>query len=214
MGAISRPSSDSFRTAGLKTMYRVTSQQKNDYVLGDLAYETGGTFSHNSNDLQGGLQLAGLAPEVSYVLAFSPQNRKMDGQYHLLRVDLAKKMKYSVQARRGYYAPRKVDDPQELARQEIQEAIYSQEEINDLPLDLQTQYFKNDPQGARLSVVSRVELKNMHFPKADGRSSDDLTLATAIFDENGNFITGGGKTLQIRSNGATHDRHTLTAPTA
>ena len=206
MGDISRPSSDSYRTAGLKTMYRVSAQQENQYVLSDLAYGTGGTFFHNSNDLQGGLQLAGLAPEVSYVLAFSPQNRKMDGQYHLLKVQMAKKSKYSVQARRGYYAPRKVDDPRELARQEIQEAIYSQEEINELPLDLQTQYFKNDPEGARLSIVSRLELKNMHFRKADGRSLDELILATAIFDENGNFITGGEKTVQMRLKDTTYER--------
>ncbi|HEV3421650.1 MAG TPA: VWA domain-containing protein [Candidatus Acidoferrum sp.] len=206
LGDISRPSSDSIRTAGFKTMYRVASQNENQYVLGDLAYGTGGTFFHNSNDLQGGLRLAGLAPEVSYVLAFSPQNRKMDGQYHLLRVALAKKSKYSIQARRGYYAPRKVDDPLELARQEIQEAIYSQEEINELPLDLQTQYFKNDPEGVRLSVVSRLEVKNMHFRKTEGRSLDDLTLATAIFDENGNFITGGEKTVQMRLKDTTYER--------
>ena len=210
MGDISRPSSDSFRTAGQKTMYRVEAQQENQYVLGDLAYGTGGTFFHNSNDLQGGFQLAGLAPEVSYVLAFSPLNRKMDGQYHLLRVQLAKKSKYSVQARRGYFAPRKVDDPHELARQEIQEAIYSQEEINELPLDLQTQYFKSDPEGARLSVVSRLELKNMHFRKAEGRSLDELTLATAIFDENGNFITGGEKIVKMFLKDTTYERLTRT----
>jgi VWFA-related protein len=213
MGDISRPSSDSFRTAGQKTMYRVAAQQENQYVLGDLAYGTGGTFFHNSNDLQGGLRLAGLAPEVSYVLAFSPLNRKWDGQYHLIRVALAKKSKYSIQARRGYYAPRKVDDPRELARQEIQEAIYSQEEINELPLDLQTQYFKNDPEGARLSIVSRLEVKNMHFRKAEGRSQDELTLATAIFDENGNFITGGEKTVQMRLKDATYERLTHTGLT-
>jgi len=213
MGDISRRSSDSYKTAGLKTMYRVSAQTENQYVLGDLAYGTGGTFFHNSNDLQGGLQLAGLAPEVSYVLAFSPQNRKMDGQYHLLRVELAKKSKYSVQARRGYYAPRKVDDPHELARQEIQEAIYSQEEINELPLDLQTQYFKSDPEGARLSIVSRLEVKNMHFRKTDGRSLDELTLATAIFDENGNFITGGEKTVQMRLKDTTFERLTHTGLT-
>jgi VWFA-related protein len=213
MGDISRPSSDSFRTGGQKTMYRVSAQQENQYVLGDLAYGTGGTFFHNSNDLQGGLQLAGLAPEVSYVLAFSPQNRKMDGQYHLLRVDLAKKLKYSVQARRGYYAPRKVDDPSELARQEIQEAIYSQEEIHELPLDLQTQYFKSDPEGAHLSVVSRLEVKNMHFRKSDGRSLDEITLATAIFDENGNFITGGEKTVLMRLKETTYERLTRTGLT-
>jgi VWFA-related protein len=207
MDDISRPSSDSYRTAGYKTMYRVSAQHDNQYVLSDFAYGTGGTFFHNSNDLQGGLQLAGLAPEVSYVLAFSPQNRKMDGQYHLIKVEMAaKKTKYSIQARRGYYAPRKVDDPHELARQEIQEAIFSQEEINELPLDLQTQYFKSEPEGARLSVVSRLDLKNMHFRLADGRSLDDLTLATAIFDDNGNYITGGEKTVQMRLKEATYDR--------
>jgi len=206
MGDISRPYADSPRTAGLKTMYRVSAQQEDENVLRDFAYGTGGTFFHNSNDLQGGLQLAGLAPEVSYVLAFSPQNRKWDGQYHLIRVELAKKSKFTIQARRGYYAPRKVDDPHELAREEIQEAIFSQDEINELPLDLQTQYFKNDAEGARLSIVSRLELKNMHFRKSDGRSLDDLTLATAIFDENGNFITGGEKTVQMRLKDTTYER--------
>ena len=210
---ISQPSSDSFRTAGIKTLYRVESQSENAYVLGDFAYGTGGTFFHNSNDLQRGLELAGLAPEVSYVLAFSPQNRKMDGQYHILKVQLAKKSNYSVQARRGYYAPRKVDDPHELARQEIQEAIFSQEEISDLPLDLQTQYFKSDPQGAQLSVVSRLEVRNMHFRKAEGRSVDDLTLATAIFDENGNYVTGGEKTVKMQLRDITYERLTRTGLT-
>lgn len=213
MGDISRPSSDSIRTAGQKTLYRVAAQQENQYVLGDLAYGTGGTFFHNSNDLQGGMQLAGLAPEVSYVLAFSPQNRKWDGQYHLIRVSLAKKTKYSIQARRGYYAPRKVDDPHELARQEIQEAIFSQEEISELPLDLQTQYFKSDPEGVRLSIVSRLEVRNMHFRKMEGRSFDELTLATAIFDENGNFIAGGEKTVQMRLKDTTYERLTRTGLT-
>jgi VWFA-related protein len=212
-GDISQPSSDFPRTAGYKTLYRVDAQFENQFVLSDFAYGTGGTFFHNSNDLSRGFQLAGLAPEISYVLAFSPQSRKMDGQYHSLSVKLAKKSNYSVQARRGYYAPRKAEDPRELARQEIQEAIFSQEEISELPLDLQTQYFKGEAQDARLSVVSRLELKNMHFRKAEGRSNDDLTLATAIFDENGNYVTGGEKTVQMHLRDATYERLTHTGLT-
>jgi VWFA-related protein len=214
MGDISRPSSDSINTGGYKASYRINSQFDNQRVLGDLAAGTGGTFFHNSNDLQGGMQLAGLAPEVSYVLGFSPQNRKMDGQYHFLRVEMsAKKTKYSIQARHGYYAPHKVEDPHELARQEIQEAIFSQEEINELPLDLQTQYFKSGAEGARLSVVSRLELKNMHFRKAEDRSFDDLTLATAIFDQDGNYITGGEKTVQMRLKETTYEHLSQTGLT-
>jgi VWFA-related protein len=212
-GDISRPSSDSFRTGGQKTMYRVDSQFENQFVLSDFAYGTGGTFFHNSNDLKQGFELAGLAPDISYVLAFSPQNRKLDGQYHLLTVKLAKKSRYSIQARRGYYAPRKAEDPHELARQEIQDAIFSQEEINELPLDLQTQYFKGETSEARLSVVSRVDLKNVHFRKAEGRSLDDLILATAIFDENGNYVTGGEKTVQMKLLDPTYQRLTRTGLT-
>jgi len=213
MGDISRPSSDSFRTGGYKTLYRVDSQFENEFVLSDFAYGTGGMFFHNSNDLKHGLELEGLAPDISYVLGFSPQIQKMDGRYHELNVKLAKKTKYSIQARRGYFAPKKVDDPAELAKQEIQEAIFSQEEISDLPLDLQTQYFKGDAADARLSVVSRVGLKNVHFRKADGRSWNDLTLATAIFDENGNFVTGGEKTVKMQLLDRTYEKLTQTGLT-
>jgi len=206
MGDISKPYSDSFRTSGYKASYRVAEQHDNEFVLMDFALGTGGTFFHNSNDLQGGLKLAALAPEVSYVLAFSPQNRKMDGQYHLLRVELSKKNKYSIQARRGYYAPRKANDPQAVANEEIQDAIFSQEEINELPLDLQTQYFKGAADEVRLSVVSKLEIKGAHFRKADGRSIDDFTVATAVFDENGKYVTGVEKIVQMKLLDKTYDR--------
>jgi len=178
-GDISQRNSDTPITAGLKASYRLTEQSELQFVLMDFAYGTGGTFFHNSNDLEGGLKLAGAVPEVSYVLGFSPQNQKMDGKYHTLKVTLAQKQKYAIQARRGYYAPKKLDDPQETEKQEIQEALFSQDEIHDLPLSLQTQYFKTEDSGARLSVVSHLELKGMHFRKAEGRNLDNLTVATA-----------------------------------
>lgn len=206
MGDISQRSHDSYKTIGYKATYRIEAQQEQSFVLRDFAYGTGGTLFHNSNDLEGGLKRAGAAPEISYVLAFSPQNQKMDGRYHTLKVGMAGKQKYEIQARRGYYAPRKVNDPAEQERAEIQEAVFSQDEIQELPLDLQTQYFKSDASGAHLSVVSRIEVKAVRFRKVDGRNFDSLTFATAIFDENGNFVTGGGKTLQMRLLDTTYEK--------
>jgi VWFA-related protein len=205
MGDISRRSGDTPTTAGYQGLYRVSAQSAATYVLRDFAAGTGGTYFGNSNDLAGGFKLAGMAPETSYVLGFSPQNQKMDGRYHTIKVSLASKQKFSIQARRGYYAPKKVDDPQELAKAEIQEAVFSQEEIGDLPLELQTQYFKTD-QTTKLSVVSRVGVKSIHFRKADGRNVDNLTLATAIFDENGNYVTGGEKILEMKLLDTTYER--------
>ncbi len=206
MGDISQPSTDTALTAGPKSTYRMAEQTAQEYVLTDLAYGTGGTFFHNSNDLEGGLQLTGGVPEVSYVLGFSPQNQKMNGAYHTLKVKLTGKQKYAIQARRGYMAPRKLSNPEEMAKQEIQDAVFSQDEIDDLPLNFQTQYFKTDASGARLSVISRVELKSVHFRKAEGRNLDNLTVATVIFDENGNYVTGGSKVVEMRLLDTTYQR--------
>lgn len=206
MGDITKRTSDTFRTMGYKSSYRIAAQTEQAYILGDWAYGTGGTFFHNSNDLTGGLKMVGSAPEVAYVLGFSPQNQKMDGQFHNLKVTLAQKGKYSVQARRGYYAPKKVDDPAQQARAEIQEAVFSRDEIMELPLQLQTQYFKVDESSVHLSVVSRLELKGVHFRKADGRNLDNLVVATVIFDDNGNFVAGGEKLVTMKLLDTTYEK--------
>lgn len=197
-GDASQRLSDTGLTAGLKVTYRLAEQQENAIVLEDFAYGTGGSFFHSSNDLAGGLKRAGEAPEVSYVLSFSPQNQRMDGKFHSIKVSLTTKQKYNIQARRGYYAPRKLDDPLTQAKQEIADAVFSQEEIQELPVDLQTQYFISSTNQRLLSVVSHIDVKGVPFRKADGRNLDDLTLATVIFDENGNYVTGSEKVLQMR----------------
>ncbi len=130
----------------------------------------------------------------------------MDGQFHSLKVTLTDKRKFTIQARRGYYAPKKVNDPNQQAKDEIQDAVFSRDEIMDLPLQLQTQYFKAEGSGAHLSVVSRLEIGTVHFRKADGRNWDNLTLATVIFDDNGNFVTGNEKIVQLRLLDATYTK--------
>ena len=197
LGDISNPAADSGITAGYKTSYRIQAQFAQSDILGQLADGTGGTFFQNRNDIDQGLRRAVAAPPLSYLLGFSPQNLKVDGRYHTLKVTLASKQKFTVQARHGYYAPRTVKDPAEAAKQEIQEAIFSQEEIHDVPVELQTQFFKTDQTQAKLAVLTHVDVKGIHFRKAEGRSNDDLTFATAIFDENGNFVTGGEKIVQM-----------------
>ncbi|HEX9456483.1 MAG TPA: hypothetical protein VF935_02555, partial [Candidatus Acidoferrum sp.] len=149
---------------------------------------------------------AGAAPALSYLLGFSPQNLKIDGRYHTLKVTLTSKEKFGVQARHGYYAPRSLTDPAEATKQEIQEALFSQEEIRDLPVDLQTQFFKKDETGARLAVLTHLDVKGIHFRKAAGRSNDELTIVAGIFDENGNFVTGGEKIIQMKLRDTTYDR--------
>ncbi|MBS1867465.1 MAG: VWA domain-containing protein, partial [Acidobacteria bacterium] len=206
LGDIANPPGGSYRVQGPKTLYRTVAQSAQSEILEDFANGTGGAYFHNRNDLDEGFKQAVAAPPVSYVLGFSPQNLKLNGAFHTLKVTMAAKQKFNIQARKGYFAPKKVQDPAEAAKQEIQEAIFSQDEIRDLPVDLQTQFFKTDPTQAKLSVIAHLDLKSVHFRKAEGRNRNDVTLATAIFDENGNFVTGGEKIVEMRLLDGTLDR--------
>jgi VWFA-related protein len=210
MGDIADPSTTgSYRTSGYRATYAVAAQLAQEDVLAELADGTGGTFFHNRNDVDEGLREAGAAPAMTYLLGFSPQNMKLDGSLHTLKVSFVKKTNYKIQARHGYFAPRHVVDPAEEAKQEIQEALFSQDEIRDLPVDLHTQFFKTDNYQAKLAVLTHVDIKGVHFRKADGRTRDDLTVATAIFDENGNYVTGGEKIVQMKLLDPTYDRLVL-----
>ena len=111
-----------------------------------------------------------------------------------------------IQARHGYFAPRTLADPAEATKQEIQEALFSQEEIHDLPVDFQTQFFKKDEAQARLAVLTHFDLKGIHFRKGQGRNNDQLTIVTGIFDENGNMVTGGQKVVDMKLRDTTYDR--------
>jgi VWFA-related protein len=77
----------------------------NDAVMAGLADATGGTFIHNSNDIEGGLRRLSAAPEYIYLLEFSLANTKPDGEYHPLKVKVDREH-VQVQSRRGYFAPK------------------------------------------------------------------------------------------------------------
>ena len=209
MGDIADPASGSYRTAGYRASYAVAAQLAQEDVLAELADGTGGTFFHNRNDVDEGLREAGAAPAMTYLIGFSPQNLKLDGSLHTLKVSFVHKTNYKIQARHGYFAPRHVVDPAEAAKQEIQEALFSQDEVRDLPVDLHTQFFKTDNYQAKLAVLTHVDIKGVHFRKAEGRNRDDLTVATAIFDENGNYVTGGEKIVQMKLLDPTYYRLSL-----
>ena len=185
-------------SAPFKAQYQTDGALANADVMAELAQGTGGTFFQNSNDLDGGFKRVASRPEYFYVLGFSPQGLKLDGSFHGLKVTVKTPAKLSLQARRGYYAPRHAADPEEAAKQEIEDALFSREELHDLPVELHTQFFKPSQDSAKLSVVVRVDVKHIRFRKVDGRNRNDLTIVSGLFDRNGNYVTGVTKVLEMR----------------
>jgi len=167
-------------------------------VLDELADGTGGTAFRNNNDLLGGFNRLSAPPEYIYYLGFYPQDMKPDGRYHGLKVTLPNRKGLAISARKGYWAPSHVEDEAAQSAREIAEAVFSRDPISDLPIDLRTQFFKSSEQDARLKVIVHVDLKAVRFRKDEGRNRDDVTVVAALFDRNGNYVTGMQKLVEMR----------------
>lgn len=167
-------------------------------ILSILANGTGGILFQNNNDMNEGLRRVADPPEFWYVIGFTPQSLKNDGKFHTLKVTLANHQKYELQARRGYYAPKKAEDPAEEAKREIEDEVFSSEVLHELPVVLHTEFFKPADDAAKLTVLARIDVKRLHYKQAQDRNQNDLTVVTAVFDRNGNFLQANEKVVQMR----------------
>lgn len=202
------PMIDASRSGGANTpAYRLakemadrTSASAQADVLAELSYGTGGSFFQNNNDLDEGLRQTAVPPDTYYIVGFAPQNLKMDGTFHPIKVSvkLNPQVSLNIQARKGYYAPRKASNEEETAKEEIEDALFSREELSELPVELHTQYFKASEQDATIAVVCRMDPKHIQFRKADGRNINTIKVISAVFDHNGNFISAIQKTVDIK----------------
>ena len=190
------------KMSGVKSTFHSASMLANRSVLASLASETGGAYYHDSNDYAAGFLRAGGFPEASYTLTFSPQNLKFDGSFHRLKVTLANSSGLTLEARHGYYAPRKA----ETVDNEIEEMVLASDEVRDLPVDLSTRFFKSDSQNATLSVIVRVDVNAVQFHREQDRNLDKLALVAVLFDGDGNYVTGTQVSLDLQLRDATLDR--------
>ncbi|MGH9708456.1 MAG: VWA domain-containing protein [Candidatus Acidiferrales bacterium] len=203
---ISRKFTGSLLVAGQRESYRVAGQEAQILVLLDLSDGTGGLAFHNNNDLDAGFRTAAATPEVSYLLGFTPNSLKYVGKFHVLKVKLSSKDKYALQARRGFYAPKHGETPEEAAAREIEDAIFSRDEEGGLPLALHTQFYMADATDAKLAVLARVDVAKMHFVKVGDRNDNNLIVVAALFDGDGNYVTGNQQTIEMHLFDATLER--------
>jgi len=186
----SRRYAPSGNMVGLYRMYDVSREAEATGTLAEIADGTGGQFVHNSNDLLGGLRKALLVPEVTYVLAFSPEKLKENGAFHTLKVSLLNGNGLTVQARKGYFAPGKHTTPEEEAKDQIREAVFSPDSIRDLPLKIDAQALKIGPHEGEISVQARLDARALSFGRVGDRNVNSVSFTVALFDTDGRFVSG------------------------
>ena len=183
---------------GLKRQLAREEALRQSEAMGTLAQDTGGVFIENTNDLEAAFRKVAAIPSISYTLAFSPENLKHDGAFHPIKVTLIAQKGVTVQARKGYFAPRKDEDVAAEEKDDLQDAVFSQNEMQGLSILVNTQFFKIDKGEAEIDAVTHVDLKSIHFRKEGDRNIDNLTFVTAVFDRDGHFMSGQQKLLELR----------------
>jgi VWFA-related protein len=169
-------------------------------VLAEVAQDTGGTFFHSNNDLKAGFAALAGSP-VDYVLAFAPTDLKPDGKFHVLKIKLAEKRKnFSVQARRGYFAPKneaevaaeakrqKALDAEAQAEEQIRDAMFSKTLSQQLPVGLGGKLADAQAGARELSLISHLDAKPLRFQKEGGHNLNTVSFVFAIFDEKDNLV--------------------------
>jgi VWFA-related protein len=187
-----------------REQYARDEQNSLSNVLVALASGSGGSFSENSNDLYAGFHRLAGTPAVSYLLEFAPQNLKADGSYHKLEVKVKQRTKLIVQARKGYYAPKRELDPAEKVKEEIKNAVFSRDEIQEIPTILEVQSpGTGTADVSKLLVLAHLDLKPIRFQNQSGHSHSSLTAVFSLFDSNGKYIHGQQNKIELDYPGET-----------
>jgi VWFA-related protein len=173
--------------------FRMSDETYEKSFLVELADATGGRAFINNNDFDAGMRALAATPDVYYLLTYTPHNLQANGHYHHLNVTLNVKGNLTAEARRGFYAPPRNETVAQAARRAIEDAVFSQDEQHDLPVDVQTR-IENAANGRKqLDIYADMDIAHLHFQKTNGLNEEGLTIVAALFDSNGNYVDGTQK---------------------
>jgi hypothetical protein len=178
----------------------------NDDPLAAISEGTGGRFFHNSNDMSRGFRELAMAPEVSYVLGFTPENARDDGAFHELKVKLANSHGLKVEARRGYYAPApptKAETATSEKLSALDRQVLTTDTLTDVNADITTQSAKSANGEISLNVGIHVDVHGLPFQRQKDRHVERILIITVLFDTEDRFVAGVQQVVDLSLKDAT-----------
>jgi VWFA-related protein len=171
-----------------------------DFVVG-----TGGRFFRDRNDIGPGFYTLAAAPSTEYLLDFTPE--KLDGKYHKLRVAVTTPANYDVQARPGYFAPKRDEAEPVTVQSRLDAAVMSDRDEAKFP-STATYQVRRLPSGTlELEVAFHVDLKKLPVVHQEDRSIEELAFVAALFDSKGGFVVGKQGEMDLYLKPETYERY-------
>jgi VWFA-related protein len=161
-------------------------------VMAELATGTGGRFFHNRNDLIEGYYQLAAAPQIEYLLGFAPEDEKLNGSFHKLKVEVSMPRKLYVEARPGYFAPPKEtkEASEPTPDERIDAEVRGNEDRSDFPAKISETPSATKSAVREISVQAHLDIQKLPFEKQHDRHVEELTFVLALFDAQGRLVTG------------------------
>ena len=150
-----------------------------------LAADTGGFSVSDRNDLGPALIRIGRESRSYYLLGYAPTNRKADGRFRTISVEVARPG-VTLRARRGYYAPggdKKRREP-EGRDAGIQRALDAPFDLREVPLRAIADVFaEKEPGLAAVQVAVEADVRSFAFAEKAGSARDTLEFLLLVARE-------------------------------
>jgi VWFA-related protein len=196
-------------------------------TLRELAEQTGGIASVNTNDVTPAFDRIVDANSRYYVLGYYPPNHPRNGRFHKIEVKV-KRPGVRVAARRGYASPRgrtpeerKRDEAARLAREArrpdgkrtstpLLGVMTSPMQQSGLTFSVQAAPFKNTAQEASVALAIEIDGSRLPFGAANdkGQVTNKIELSFFGLNEQGKAISAGWSDLDLTLRPETRDRVT------
>ena len=168
-----------------------------DSSMARFAESTGGLLFRNNNDLDLGFHQLGLVPDCTYLLGFSPAD---DGKYHKIKVELKNVSHDFLQVRPGYFAPAKTSakPPLPVAQPgDLDAEVRDSSETSGLPATITEKFGATSSGSPQLTIQTHIDIQKLPFDLQQDRHVQKLTFVAALFDTQGNFVTGKQADMEL-----------------
>jgi VWFA-related protein len=195
--------------------------------LRELAEQTGGIASVNTNNVTPAFERIVDANSRYYVLGYYPPDHPRNGRFHKIEVKV-KRPGVRVEARRGYAAPRgrspeerKRDEAARLAREArrpdgrrtstpLLGVMTSPMQLSGLTFSVQAAAFKNTAADASIALAVELDGSRLQYgpPNEKGQVANKIELSFFGLNEQGKALSAGWTELDLTLRPETRDRVT------
>jgi VWFA-related protein len=178
-----------------------------DSAMARFAESTGGLLFRDNNDLDLGFYRLGVLPTTTYLLGFTPVE---DGKYHKIKVELKNAGRDFVQVRPGYFAPLAGSSEQQSPAEKLDAVMRGSDEKTDLSSIVSEKLEASKSGERQLTIQTHIDIQKLPFQQQKDRHVQRLTFTAALFDLQGNFVTGKQSDMDLALKQENFDRFSTT----